>query len=71
MRGLFVRRADPQHSNDILSDPIQSAEVAAAVNEAVKTLKLGKSAGPDMLLFEHIGYGGPILVEWLTKIYSD
>ena len=40
------------------------------VENALKTLKLGKSTGPDGLSPEHIVYGGKLLVLWLKKIIN-
>lgn len=37
---------------------------------AVKRLKSGKAAGPDGTVSEHLKYGGPVLLRWLTQIFN-
>ena len=43
---------------------------ARLVLGAVKTLKSGKSSGPDGVLSEHLKYGGPTFIPWLTKVLN-
>lgn len=41
------------------------------VRHAVQNLKLGKSAGPDDLVAEHLRHGGGVVIIWLTGILNS
>ena len=56
------------HKEEYFLDvPFSNGEIALAVHK----IKLKKSAGPDDLTTEHIRYGGPAIVMWLTKILNS
>ena len=40
------------------------------IENALKTIKLGKSGGLDSLSFEHVVYGGEMLKIWMKKIFN-
>jgi exonuclease III len=54
------------HEDNILSDPFVTSEILFAI----KKLKSGTSAGLDGITPEHIKHGGPVLVEWLLKVFN-
>ena len=54
-----------------LDDQIMDVEFTfEEVEDVVKQLKTGKSAGADGLQPEHLKYGGPALVRWLLRIFN-
>ena len=56
------------HKEEYFLDvPFSNGEIAHAVHK----IKLKKSAGPDDLTTEHIRYGRPAIVMWLTKILDS
>ena len=55
-----------ENENSILHDEINISDVSSAV----KSLKAGKTAGPDGVTAEHIKYGGISLTKWLEKIFN-
>ena len=53
------------------SDPILDVPFSVdEIEDAIKKLKCGKSAGPDGILSEHLIYGGYKLRIWLTNIFN-
>ena len=65
-----INSAHAQSFNTSIVDPLLAEITYPEVSAAIKALKLGRSAGPDNLLAEHIKYGGPTLVKWLTKVFN-
>ena len=53
-------------SHDILDDPFNADEVAAIC----RNLPNNKSSGPDGLTYEHVKFGGPALLETLTRVLN-
>ncbi len=59
---------DLSYGND---EQILDTEICAEdIESALRTLKLGKSSGPDGVSPEHTKYGGVSLKVWLKKVFN-